>query len=224
MQFDGEACCQLSFPPELRSRKSAQIIQRVAGAILKTCDVLPAVGDDTPFHETVVSGIDLPGLQSRKNISMVSEGLFAARAARLLGRVGRLFRFRRKEHASGAFLSLSCWARQSEQERTKRIGMKRICGVSTSSPRCARPLLPLGIARLTARLQAWRAQLAEVSIGQVIGHVRFCSAIPWYRLALQTPLTTLAIFVAGSLILKETYPFSHFPCFRHRQRPGHITW
>ena len=38
---------------------------------------------------------------------MASEGLFAARAGRLLGRVGRLFRLRRKEHASGAFLVAS---------------------------------------------------------------------------------------------------------------------
>jgi hypothetical protein len=45
------------------------------------------------------------------------------------------------------------------------------------------------------------------------------SAIPWYRLALQTPLTTLAIFVAGSLILKETYPFSHFPMFSSPTAP-----
>ena len=37
------------------------------------------------------------------------------------------------------------------------------------------------------------------------------AAIPWYRLALQTPLTTLAIFVAGSLILKRDYSISHFP-------------
>jgi hypothetical protein len=39
------------------------------------------------------------------------------------------------------------------------------------------------------------------------------SAIPWYRLALQTPLTTLVIFVGVSLVLKETYPFSHFPMY-----------
>jgi hypothetical protein len=45
------------------------------------------------------------------------------------------------------------------------------------------------------------------------------SAIPWYRLALQTPLTTLAIFVAGSLFLKETYPFSHFPMFSSPTAP-----
>src|SRR4029077_18081850 len=45
------------------------------------------------------------------------------------------------------------------------------------------------------------------------------SAIPWYRLALQTPLTSLAIFVVGSLILKETYPFSHFPMFSSPTAP-----
>jgi hypothetical protein len=45
------------------------------------------------------------------------------------------------------------------------------------------------------------------------------SAISWYRLALQTPLTTLAIFVAASLILKETYPFSHFPMFSSPTAP-----
>ena len=45
------------------------------------------------------------------------------------------------------------------------------------------------------------------------------AAIPWYRLALQTPLTTLAIFVAGSLLLKETYPFSHFPMFSSPTAP-----
>jgi hypothetical protein len=45
------------------------------------------------------------------------------------------------------------------------------------------------------------------------------SAIPWYRLALQTPLTTLAIFVVGPLILKETYPFSHFPMFSSPTAP-----
>jgi hypothetical protein len=45
------------------------------------------------------------------------------------------------------------------------------------------------------------------------------SATPWYRLALQTPLTTLAIFVAGSLVLKETYPFSHFPMFSSPTAP-----
>jgi hypothetical protein len=39
------------------------------------------------------------------------------------------------------------------------------------------------------------------------------SAISWYRLALQTPLTTLVIFVGVSLVLKETYPFSHFPMY-----------
>ena len=37
--------------------------------------------------------------------------------------------------------------------------------------------------------------------------------MPWYRLVLHTPLTTLAIFVAVSLILKENYPFSHFPMY-----------
>jgi hypothetical protein len=45
------------------------------------------------------------------------------------------------------------------------------------------------------------------------------STIPWYRLALQTPLTTLVIFVAGSLFLKETYPFSHFPMFSSPTAP-----
>ena len=45
------------------------------------------------------------------------------------------------------------------------------------------------------------------------------SASRWYRLALQTPLTTLAIFVAGSLFLKETYPFSHFPMFSSPTAP-----
>ena len=39
------------------------------------------------------------------------------------------------------------------------------------------------------------------------------STTPWYRLLLHTPLTTLAIFVAVSLIAKENYPFSHFPMY-----------
>ena len=41
-----------------------------------------------------------------------------------------------------------------------------ICGVSASSPRCARPLVSLGIARLPARLQAWRAQPARSALGK----------------------------------------------------------
>jgi hypothetical protein len=41
----------------------------------------------------------------------------------------------------------------------------------------------------------------------------FTFAITWCRLALQTPLTTLVIFVGVSLVLKETYPFSHFPMY-----------
>ena len=78
---------------------------------------------------------------------------------------------------------------------------------------------------ITARLQAWRAHSARSALGKSLDMFASTSAIPWYRLALQTtPLTTLAIFVAGSLILKETYPFRIFPCFRHRQRPGRITW
>jgi hypothetical protein len=36
---------------------------------------------------------------------------------------------------------------------------------------------------------------------------------PWYRIFLHTPLTTLAIFVALSLIARENYPFSHFPMY-----------
>ena len=43
--------------------------------------------------------------------------------------------------------------------------------------------------------------------------------MPWYRLALQTPLTTLAILVVGSLFLKEAYPFSHFPMFSSPTAP-----
>lgn len=45
------------------------------------------------------------------------------------------------------------------------------------------------------------------------------SAVPWYRLVLHTPLTTLAIFVAASLILKENYPFSHFPMYSSPTAP-----
>jgi hypothetical protein len=41
--------------------------------------------------------------------------------------------------------------------------------------------------------------------------------MPWYRVFLHTPLTTLAIFVTLSLIAKENYPFSHFPMYA---RPG----
>ena len=48
------------------------------------------------------------------------------------------------------------------------------------------------------------------------------SAISWYRLALQTPLTTLVIFVGVSLVLKETYPFSHFPMYSSPH--GSTTW
>ena len=43
--------------------------------------------------------------------------------------------------------------------------------------------------------------------------------MPWYRLVLHTPLTTLAIFVAVSLILKENYPFSHFPMYSSPTAP-----
>ena len=45
------------------------------------------------------------------------------------------------------------------------------------------------------------------------------SATPWYRLALHTPLTTLAIFVAVSLVLRENYPFSHFPMYSSPKAP-----
>jgi hypothetical protein len=44
-------------------------------------------------------------------------------------------------------------------------------------------------------------------------------ATPWYRLLLHTPLTTLAIFVAVSLIVKENYPFSHFPMYASPTAP-----
>lgn len=37
--------------------------------------------------------------------------------------------------------------------------------------------------------------------------------LPWQRLVWHTPLTTLAIFVTLSLILRENYPFSHFPMY-----------
>ncbi len=43
--------------------------------------------------------------------------------------------------------------------------------------------------------------------------------MPWYRLVLHTPLTTLAIFVAVSLIFKENYPFSHFPMYSSPTAP-----
>jgi len=39
------------------------------------------------------------------------------------------------------------------------------------------------------------------------------STTPWYRLLLHTPLTVLAIFVTVSLIVKENFPFSHFPMY-----------
>jgi hypothetical protein len=45
------------------------------------------------------------------------------------------------------------------------------------------------------------------------------SATPWYWLPFHTPLTTLAIFVAGSLLLKENYPFSHFPMYSSPTAP-----
>jgi hypothetical protein len=45
------------------------------------------------------------------------------------------------------------------------------------------------------------------------------STTPWYRLLLHTPLPTLAIFVTVSLILKENYPFSHFPMFSSPTAP-----
>ncbi len=45
------------------------------------------------------------------------------------------------------------------------------------------------------------------------------SATPWYRHVFHTPLTTLAIFVAVSLILKENYPFSHFPMYSSPTAP-----
>lgn len=45
------------------------------------------------------------------------------------------------------------------------------------------------------------------------------SATRWYRLLLHTPLTTLAIFVTLSLILKENYPFSHFPMYSSPTAP-----
>jgi hypothetical protein len=43
--------------------------------------------------------------------------------------------------------------------------------------------------------------------------------MPWYRLALQTPLTILAVFVGVSLFLKESYPFSHFPMYSSPTAP-----
>jgi hypothetical protein len=45
------------------------------------------------------------------------------------------------------------------------------------------------------------------------------SAMPRYRLLLHTPLTTLAMFVTISLILKENYPFSHFPMYSSPTAP-----
>jgi hypothetical protein len=36
---------------------------------------------------------------------------------------------------------------------------------------------------------------------------------PWYSLLWHTPLTTLAVFVTISLIVRENYPFSHFPMY-----------
>ncbi|HEY5812972.1 MAG TPA: hypothetical protein VIT23_10010 [Terrimicrobiaceae bacterium] len=38
-------------------------------------------------------------------------------------------------------------------------------------------------------------------------------ATPWYRILLHTPLTSLIVFVVVSLILRENYPFSHFPMY-----------
>jgi hypothetical protein len=35
----------------------------------------------------------------------------------------------------------------------------------------------------------------------------------WFRLLLRTPLTALAIFVVTCLIIKENFPFSHFPMY-----------
>ena len=43
--------------------------------------------------------------------------------------------------------------------------------------------------------------------------------MPWYRLVFHTPLTTLALFVAVSLVLKENYPFSHFPMYSSPTAP-----
>jgi hypothetical protein len=45
------------------------------------------------------------------------------------------------------------------------------------------------------------------------------STTPWSRLVLHTPLTTLAIFVLVSLLLKENYPFSHFPMYSSPTAP-----
>jgi hypothetical protein len=57
------------------------------------------------------------------------------------------------------------------------------------------------------------AQVPEVTMICLSFMIALDSTTPWFRLVLHTPLTTLAIFVIVSLLLRENYPFSHFPMY-----------